>query len=101
VDRFKKNTRKVDGIYRYGGEEFILLFSGADSEKALRASNHLRDKIVESKFNIGKGSLDVRFSGGISVVRDGDLVSDTFERADVAMYKAKGAGKDRVVLYED
>jgi diguanylate cyclase (GGDEF)-like protein len=94
-------VRKSDGVYRYGGEEFLLMLpkqsvSGAKAlmERALDAVRNLA--IVHA----GDPSGQLRLSAGISSFSAGHRVdADTLVgEADAALYAAKAAGRNRVEL---
>jgi len=82
-----EELRTVDRMARYGGEEFILLFNGSNADQGTEVLNRLRDVTP----------LGQTFSGGVATW-DGDETSDALvARADVALYAAKTAGRDRLV----
>lgn len=91
----------LDFVCRYGGEEFVVLYSDVDAENVLAAANHLQGKIGSSGFDIGKREpLDVTFSGGLHIIEKGDDLDKAFAKADEALYYAKDNGRDRIVLSE-
>lgn len=97
-----KNIRKCDSIYRYGGEEFIILMPDTSGEKAVAIIDRLRDKISSEQFQIGGSVLNVTISAGIRQVRDiNEAVDEIISDADKAMYYAKKCGRNRVVEYDD
>lgn len=85
-----EELRAVDRMARYGGEEFILLFNGSTADQGTEVLNRLRDVTP----------LGQTFSGGVATW-DGDETADALvARADVALYSAKTAGRDRMVTAE-
>ena len=86
-------ARKVDVLFRIGGEEFALLLAGARHANALAVAEDLR-AVVERAGLPGAGALSI--SLGVSEVRRGQSVSDWVEEADAALYRAKRWGRNRV-----
>ncbi len=92
--------RSHDSIYRYGGEEFIIILPDTTEDKAYNTIDRLRHGFGSKLISVGGMNLNVTFSAGIKQVYDEDesiekLVSD----ADKAMYFAKKCGRNRVVVY--
>ncbi len=91
-------VRSVDFVARLGGEEFLLVLVGADSETAHAVAMRL---CARSKFlAVIPGEPDYRLtvSVGIAKFRTGERVEDVIQRADQALYSAKSAGRDQIVL---
>ena len=94
-ETIEKSLRHYDSIhvYRYGGEEFVLLIPEISSKDALRIGDRLRENI--------KKTCGITVSIGISHYKENshNLESMIFN-ADKAMYQAKRTGRNRVVVYE-
>jgi diguanylate cyclase (GGDEF)-like protein len=83
--------RAVDLIYRFGGEEFVVLLARANETAALSVADRLRTAVERAR----PGDLDVTMSWGVATGADVDF--DTlFAEADRALYSAKQAGRNRV-----
>ncbi|MFZ5636186.1 MAG: diguanylate cyclase [Pseudomonadota bacterium] len=91
-------TLGADGeIGRIGGEEFLVLLEAADATKATAVGERLRAAIEALRIDVGGEELRVTISVGGSPVRPGsDRVEDALKRADLALYRAKEAGRNRV-----
>lgn len=96
----KQRLRKSDIIGRYGGEEFVALLLDVDAQQAWRIMDEIRGHFSEVEhFATRSGSLHVTFSCGIATYpqfTDPKLLSDA---ADQALYAAKAAGRNRVVIH--
>jgi diguanylate cyclase (GGDEF)-like protein len=85
-------------VARYGGEEFAILAPGADGEEAVRLAEQLRLAVSREAFRVPTTRLTISATVSIGVAsHQGDRAS-FFLEADRALYSAKGAGKDCVVV---
>jgi diguanylate cyclase len=92
-----RSVRGTDFMGRYGGEEFVMIMVGMDSEQALRACNKIRAGIQAIAFHFRDRPVTVTASCGITTFRMGDTPEMAFERADGALYAAKDGGRNRCV----
>jgi diguanylate cyclase (GGDEF)-like protein len=93
--------RKIDLLFRYGGEEFVVLLPGAEQEETERTGERLRRIVDEMRFTSDAVPADLRvtISVGAAVFPDHSRTqSGIFKAADEAMYRAKRQGKNRVAL---
>ncbi|MBK8783216.1 MAG: diguanylate cyclase [Anaerolineales bacterium] len=100
AERCQKTSRTVDLISRYGGEEFVILLPETNLESAARVAERLRQFIMNEPFETYAGALRVTISLGVAEAKEADTLHTLIERADVALYKAKNAGRNRVMLNE-
>ncbi len=91
------HLRVSDVQARWGGEEFMVLFSGTSGEAALSVANKLRHRFAEYPTLIDGQELVVTFTGGLVEASDRDTVDTLFARADTALYQGKNAGRNRIV----
>jgi diguanylate cyclase (GGDEF)-like protein len=94
VSLIRKRARKLDLLFRIGGEEFMLLLPDTREADAAAVAEELRRSIAESPL---QGSQPVTASIGVSELHPGESLDSWMKRADDAMYAAKKAGRDRVV----
>jgi two-component system cell cycle response regulator len=100
--RLSENIRPMDLACRYGGEEFVVIMPETTQGLAHAAAERLRVIMEESPFTIGRGEqLRVTMSGGIAtVIPPEDTVDALMKRADEALYRAKGNGRNMVEVEE-
>ena len=98
----RRNLRPYDSICRYGGEEFLICLPNTTLQTAKNIMNRLRDGLASLKIDLDTGEdLNVTASFGISKITTDETVEENVARADEAMYAAKQAGRNRVVVYEE
>lgn len=94
--------RQEDLLFRYAGDEFAILLPEATSEVALRVAERVRDRVASYSFSTRSGRrLDFGITVSLGVAtypRDGLTPVDLVLAADTALYAAKGAGRNRVVV---
>lgn len=93
-----QNFRQTDLIFRYGGEEFVILLTETPLENAFIPLERLRKAVEENRFRYKGQDLKVTISGGISSNNDIENLWDTFDLADKALYKAKECGRNQIKL---
>ena len=98
--RLKRNIRGVDLACRVGGEEFVVLMPDTDWSNAEVVAERVRQAIAERPFDVGlPRPLSITVSVGVSL---NESLTDTPEmlikRADVALYRAKREGRNRVIF---
>ncbi|TKV69092.1 GGDEF domain-containing protein [Marinobacter panjinensis] len=98
VALIEQNIRKSDQLFRFGGEEFVLLMSGVD-ETGLRAVMHNLQHIMHKFLKHPGGKVTASF--GVALLKNGETPDDWLARADEALYKAKASGRDQIVYADD
>ncbi len=100
ADQIKSCLRKNDTAGRVGGEEFAILLPGADASAAGISAERLRATIEEHPLVLDDGrTVDVTVSIGVAELALGDHSVDiSLQRADMALYQAKGLGRNQVVI---
>ena len=89
----RKNIRKIDYLFRWGGEEFLILSLETQLDKAHALAERMRKAIESHKFKKG---IKVTVSFGVTEFKERDTQDSFIKRADDAMYKAKEKGRNRV-----
>ena len=89
----QEGIREVDVAGRWGGEEFLIICRETSQDGALILAEKLRAAIHGRKFDkVGKMSA----SFGVAQFRAGEVLTETIDRADAALYRAKQGGRNRV-----
>jgi diguanylate cyclase (GGDEF)-like protein len=86
----------VDGLARWGGEEFLLPMPATRVDEAMIALERMRGAIARGGFDAIGPDLMVTFSAGLAQVRTSESQDAAVDRADRALYQAKRAGRNRV-----
>lgn len=95
VESAQKCARNTDALFRYGGEEFVILLRNTDTDGAAQMAERLRKQIAQLKFVAEGEQIQMTISAGIASLADTDDAASFFERADAALYAAKKAGRNR------
>ena len=86
--------RRSDMIFRFGGEEFVILLSNTSAGGASLLAERLRKQIEETTIICDNQSLGATASIGIASLESDDTAETLFSRADAALYQAKAAGRN-------
>lgn len=90
------SIREVDHLGRFGGEEFLLLLPGADSNTAARIAERCRATLAATPIELPSTTLRVTASFGVATAHPPVHPDPLFRLADQALYRAKAAGRNRV-----
>jgi diguanylate cyclase (GGDEF)-like protein len=97
----KQRVRAEDTVARYGGEEFVIIIPDAGADVAVGLAERLREKIADAEMVYEGQKIHVTASLGVAA----EVCSPDFDierlvkKADTALYRAKNAGRNKVVLY--
>jgi two-component system, cell cycle response regulator len=95
----QQNLRTSDLLARYGGEELVVLFPDTDSQTAAKIMTRILGKVRKQPMARHEGQeFFITFSAGVAQWEEGMTESLWIQMADMAMYQAKQAGRDRVML---
>lgn len=95
----QQNTRQVDILCRYGGEEFILLLAETGIDQALQTAERIRQQIETMPIIIGGTEIRITASLGLAEMQYAENLEQLLRHADQAMYAAKRAGRNRIRTY--
>ncbi len=95
----RSQLRDYDVVGRFGGEEFVILLPNADVTEARRVAERLRTWVGRMVVPVDDVMIKVTVSAGVAVLRvHGDELLDLLAAADLALYRAKELGRDRICL---
>lgn len=99
----KERIRRTDMIGRFGGEEFLIILPDTDSESAFTVASDIKGAVAEIETIYEHNIIKVTISIGIESVLADDSntsVDKLINNADIALYKAKNSGRNRICIYE-
>lgn len=100
-EELRRESRAPDVVGRLGGEEFAILLVRTSLDAAAGIAERLRQRLRNVAVPIGDGtSIMVTVSFGVAALGAGDTYEELLARADDGLYRAKRAGRDRVVVAE-
>ena len=94
----RQHLRPQDVLARYGGEEFVILLPETGDADAQQALVRLQRDLTREFFMTDMQKVVITFSAGITLMAEGESLENALERADTAMYQAKQAGRNRVMV---
>jgi len=91
-----KSIRGTDILFRYGGEEFVVLLPNTDDKGAYRLAQRIRRNIEKAECDYNGEIIKLTISAGIASLAEKDSSHDLFIKADTALYVAKANGRNLV-----
>lgn len=96
-----EHLRPYDKVFRYGGEEFLLLMQHTELAFCCEMMERLREGLASMPINFGgKNPIHITASFGVALLEPGSPVETSIDRADKAMYAAKSAGRNCVQIWD-
>jgi len=98
-DILKKSVKKDDIVFRFGGEEFAIFLPHID--EALDTVKNIKDNFENAKFNVGNENISKTLSVGLAFHKKSNGLTSwqVIKQADVALYKAKEGGRNRIEIF--
>jgi diguanylate cyclase (GGDEF)-like protein len=94
----KHQLRNVDMVFRYGGEEFLILLSNTSREAAAMVGERLRFAVQSEEYLADAHTIVLTVSLGCSTLLPGESADSLLRRADSALYVAKREGRNRLEM---
>ena len=94
------STREIDFVARFGGEEFVGIFPATALPETVVLANKIREEIHGTRFLSDGNPVPITVSAGVATFHAGDTTEKVFNRADIALFKAKEKGRN-ICVTED
>ena len=92
-----QSVRETDYVGRYGGEEFMIVFSDADITVIEQKMQSILSAFQHIKFNANEQDFSCTFSAGLASSENYDKLNELIASADAALYQAKAAGRNQII----
>lgn len=100
VRRAQDALRGSDQLFRFGGEEFVVVLNSTSLEGACQVAERIRASLEQLPCSCDEGEVAVTASIGVAALEAEDNQHTLFDKADKAVYRAKALGRNRVMVYE-
>lgn len=97
----QNEKRAMDYLARYGGDEFVLLLRNISAKEAIKPLQRICDLAAGHEWGKIAPGIKLSTSIGVAALRGGETADELFSRADAALYDAKVAGRNRIVVAAD
>ena len=92
----RRSIRESDLLFRWGGEEFLIILPESDVNTASKLAEKIRKKVEDLEITFSGANISVTISIGVATMSDVDTPHDLIIRSDEALYAAKEKGRNRV-----
>lgn len=93
-----KNTRDLDIVGRYGGEEFVAIIHFNLKRELLKYLKRIKSIISENDFIYKSKQIHLTFSAGVAIRNNHNSYESAIQKADMLLYEAKDSGRDKIIL---
>ncbi|WP_175420119.1 GGDEF domain-containing protein [Marinitoga sp. 1154] len=90
----RKNLRKIDFVFRWGGDEFLIILPNTNLKSAIKVAHKLKKIIL-----LDKNLKNITASIGLTVY-NGENIDETINIADTALYNSKNSGRNKIFFYQ-
>ena len=98
ADIFSRNSRICDGVYRWGGEEFIVILPDTNLNGAAEIAERMRNLVKDSVCHFEDLDIHVTMSFGCEQLDPMKSIEDNIKEADAKLYTAKESGRNIVII---
>ncbi|WP_099187323.1 response regulator [Tepidibacter mesophilus] len=100
VNELKESLRDEDEIYRFGGDEFLILFKNLLKKQVCSVMQRCLDNISKKNINYRGNNIKISFSAGITTTVKNEPIQEALDRADKALYISKDEGRGKITYLE-
>lgn len=100
AERLRMATRPMDAVGRYGGDEFLVVLADVSLDKATKISQRICNEVSRTPVVFENTLINVTCSVGCATTHGVENIKTILTRADEALYRAKSAGRNGIVLIE-
>lgn len=93
-----KNTRDLDIVGRYGGEEFVAIVHFNLKRELLKYLKRIKSIVCDNNFIYKQNKIKITFSAGVAVRNHHDSYDNAIQKADMLLYEAKESGRNKIIL---
>lgn len=101
TSRLRSSARRGDVVGRYGGDEFLIVLKETPPRTARQIAERMRARIGDEPLDLNGRKISITVSVGVATSRAQDDSENLIARADAALYRAKHAGRNRVVIADN
>lgn len=101
AQKLQSCTRHYEPVYRFGGEEFIVILKAKGVKEAKAAGLRITHAIAQHQIRVGQYDIPVTVTSGLTRAIPGELLRVVLERADAAMYVGKQSGRNRCMYIDE
>ena len=96
ADLIQQTVRSTDMVFRYGGEEFVVLLSNTDIKGAVLLAERIRRMVDACDITCNGANISATISAGVAWLESNETAQELFNKADKALYAAKSGGRNCV-----
>ncbi len=96
ADLIQQTVRGSDMVFRFGGEEFVVVLSNTDIKGAVLLAERIRRMVETCEITCSNANISATISSGVTWLEGDETVQDLFNKADKALYAAKSGGRNCV-----
>jgi len=96
VQKIRRSIRESDILFRWGGEEFLIILPESDVNIASNIAEKIRKTVEDLEITFSGKTISVTISMGVGTMSEVDTSDDLIMRSDKALYAAKEKGRNRV-----
>jgi len=94
----QKETRELDIVCRYGGEEFVAIIHFNLKRELLKYLKRIKSIITQNKFLYKKEKIQITFSAGTTIRSNYENYTNALQKSDLLLYEAKESGRNKIII---